>query len=168
MIVSTHKWDKRFLEQALKIAEWSKDPSTKVGCVVVNPESRSILCTGYNGLPRGIKDTTERLTDRNFKYHVTAHAEINAICNAARDGVSINGATVFSTWIPCCGHKDGLFPSCSSALIQVGIKRVVVPAMEIPERWKESFELSKELFEEAGVAFVTVDMDDTQCEEVTS
>ena len=49
------KWDVRFVELAMHIANWSKDPSTKVGCVVVG-EDREIRSTGFNGFPRGIKD----------------------------------------------------------------------------------------------------------------
>ena len=57
------KWDFRFIELARHIALWSKDPSTKVGCVVVG-EDREIRSTGFNGFPRGIDDNAERLLDR--------------------------------------------------------------------------------------------------------
>ena len=53
------KWEKRFYQMAELVASWSKDPSTKVGCVVVGPD-REIRSTGFNGLPRGIKDSDER------------------------------------------------------------------------------------------------------------
>ncbi len=152
------KWDNRFLKLAFNISEWSKDPSTKVGCVIVRPETRTILSTGYNGLPRGIKDTVARLSDQDFKYHVTTHAEINAICNAARDGVNINGADLYSTWVPCAGHDHGAFPSCASAIIQAGIKSVIVPVHIIPERWMKSFKMSQQLFKEAGVEYRTIEM----------
>jgi len=52
------KWTKRFLDMAAVVAEWSKDPSTKVGAVAVDPDSRAVLSTGYNGLPRGVEDYT--------------------------------------------------------------------------------------------------------------
>ena len=54
------KWDKRFLDLAKHISDWSKDPSTKVGCIVVG-EDREIRSTGFNGFPRGIEDKQERL-----------------------------------------------------------------------------------------------------------
>ena len=64
LILSTelmsNKWDLRFLELARHISDWSKDPSTKVGCVVVGPD-REIRSTGFNGFPRGIKDDDDRL-----------------------------------------------------------------------------------------------------------
>ena len=59
------KWDVRFLELAKQIASWSKDPSTQVGCVVVGPD-REIRSTGFNGLPRGIEDSEERLNNREM------------------------------------------------------------------------------------------------------
>ena len=61
------KWDVRFLELAKHISLWSKDPSTQVGCVVVGPD-REIRSTGFNGLPRGLEDTEERLNNREIKY----------------------------------------------------------------------------------------------------
>jgi len=80
------KWDVRFLELAKQIASWSKDPSTQVGCVVVGPD-REIRSTGFNGLPRGIEDTEERLNNREMKYPLICHAEENAIMHAARIGI---------------------------------------------------------------------------------
>ena len=83
----SEKWDGRFLSLATHISGWSKDPSTKVGCVVVGPD-REIRSTGFNGFPQGIADTDERLSDRNLKYPLICHAEENAIMHAARDGAS--------------------------------------------------------------------------------
>ena len=60
------KWDARFLDLAKHISDWSKDPSTKVGCVVVG-EDREVRSTGFNGFPRGIEDTAARLNDRSQK-----------------------------------------------------------------------------------------------------
>ena len=82
------KWDQRFLELAKQISTWSKDPSTQVGCVVVGPD-REIRSTGFNGLPRGIEDTSERLNNREIKYPMICHAEENAIMHAARTGISL-------------------------------------------------------------------------------
>jgi len=87
------KWDVRFLELALHISQWSKDPSTKVGCVVVGPD-REIRSTGFNGFPRGINDSIDRLSDREQKYPLICHAEENAIMHAARIGISLKGCRV--------------------------------------------------------------------------
>ena len=72
------KWDLRFLKLAEHISNWSKDPSTKVGCIIVG-EDREIRSTGFNGFPRGIEDSEERLNDRTQKYPLICHAEENAI-----------------------------------------------------------------------------------------
>ena len=145
----SNKWDIRFLELAKHISGWSKDPSTKVGCVVVG-EDREIRSTGFNGFPRGISDDNERLTDRNKKYPLICHAEENAIMHAARIGVSLKGSTAFVTWPPCS--------RCARSLIQAGIREVVYPSQkEIPERWIEDFTVSNGMLEEAGVLVRTID-----------
>ncbi len=145
----SQKWDLRFLNLASHIAEWSKDPSTQVGCVVVGPD-REIRSTGFNGLPRGIADTVERLGNRALKYPLICHAEENAIMHAARIGLALKGCTAFVTWPPCT--------RCARSLIQAGISTVVFPGpIEIPERWLEDFEISKALFHEAGVAVREID-----------
>ena len=54
------KWKKRFLKLSKEIAEWSKDPSTKVGALIIS-EDKNIISTGYNGFPRGIEDTAKKI-----------------------------------------------------------------------------------------------------------
>ena len=143
------KWDQRFIDLAFHLSGWSKDPSTKVGCVVVG-EDREIRSTGFNGFPRGISDDNERLTDRAKKYPLICHAEENAIMHAARIGVSLKGNTAFVTWPPCS--------RCARSLIQAGIREVVYPTpQEIPERWLEDFETSNGMLKAAGVLVRTVD-----------
>ena len=136
------KWDRRFLDLAAHIAGWSKDPSTQVGCVVVGPD-REIRSTGFNGLPRGIEDTLERLNTRELKYPLICHAEENAIMHAARIGVALKGCTAYVTWPPCT--------RCARSLVQAGVAEVVYPVVEVPERWSEDFELSRRLLHEAGM-----------------
>tara|TARA_B100001175_G_scaffold259268_1_gene227950 strand:- start:49 stop:486 length:438 start_codon:yes stop_codon:yes gene_type:complete len=137
------KWDIRFLELAKHISGWSKDPSTKVGCIVVG-EDREIRSTGFNGFPRGISDDNDRLTDREKKYPLICHAEENAIMHAARIGVSLKGSTAYVTWPPCS--------RCARSLIQAGIKEVVYStAEEVPERWLEDFNISTSMLKEANV-----------------
>ena len=139
----TSKWDIRFIELARHISGWSKDPSTKVGCVVVG-EDREIRSTGFNGFPRGIDDDAERLADREKKYPLICHAEENAIMHAARIGVSLKDSTAYVTWPPCS--------RCARSLIQAGIREVVYSSNEeIPERWLEDFEISTGMLAEANV-----------------
>ena len=139
----SEKWDKRFLDLATHISTWSKDPSTKVGCVVVG-EDREIRSTGFNGFPRGIKDDEERLADREQKYPLICHAEENAIMHAARTGISLKGNTAYVTWPPCS--------RCTRSLIQAGVSEVVYPAdINIPDRWQDDFATASAMMEEAGV-----------------
>lgn len=140
------KWHARFLALAYFISRWSKDPSTQVGAVIVQPRTRSIVSTGFNGLPRGIGDTPERLHDRDFKLASTVHAEVNAILHAARTGVVLEGCTLYCTWPPCC--------HCASAIIQAGIRQVVVPAGPVPERWRTSFDHGETMMREAGIEVI--------------
>ncbi len=134
----SEKWDQRFLDLAQHISTWSRDPSTKVGAVIVDSKKR-VVSVGYNGFPQGIKDD-DRLNDRTFKYSATVHGEINAILFAERD---LAGCTLY-TWPfqPCS--------NCAAIVIQSGIKRIVAPRNR-PERWRESMEAAAALFEEAGV-----------------
>jgi len=140
-------WNERFLNLATHISNWSKDPSTKVGCVVVGPD-REIRSTGFNGLPRGIEDNDERLNNREIKYPMICHAEENAIMHAARIGISLKDCTAYVTWPPCT--------RCARSLIQAGIITVIYPKdTEIPDRWISDFELSINMLKEAGIELKT-------------
>lgn len=147
--VGAEGWDLRFLELAKLLSTWSKDPSTKVGCVVVGPD-REVRSTGFNGFPRGIVDSEERLSNRELKYPLVCHAEENAVLHAARIGVSLKECVAYVyPWPPCT--------RCARALAQVGLKEVVYPkASVVPERWKDDFELSAMLLQEAGVLLRTI------------
>lgn len=147
----TSNWDLRFIGLAQHISTWSKDPSTKVGCVVVG-EDREIRSTGFNGFPRGINDDEERLTDREKKYPLICHAEENAIMHAARIGVSLKDSTAYVTWPPCS--------RCARSLIQAGIREIVYPETgKIPERWIEDFTISDSMLNEAGVAVRSIKLE---------
>ena len=140
-------WDKRFLQLAKHISEWSKDPSTQVGCVVVGPD-RELRSTGFNGLPRGIEDNEQRLNNREIKYPLICHAEENAIMHAARIGMSLKDCTAYVTWPPCT--------RCARSLIQAGISTIIYPKnIEIPERWLEDFNLSLNMLKEANIILKT-------------
>ena len=140
-------WDKRFLQLAKHISEWSKDPSTQVGCVVVGPD-RELRSTGFNGLPRGIEDNEQRLNNREIKYPLICHAEENAIMHAARIGISLKDCTAYVTWPPCT--------RCARSLIQAGISTIVYPKdIEIPDRWMEDFNLSLNMLKEANISLKT-------------
>jgi len=131
---------------AREIASWSKDPSTKVGVVLVEPGTKRVLSTGYNGLPRRLEDRDNRLQDREIRNRMTLHAEENAVLNAADAGISVRGAYAFVYGLPPCEH-------CALVLIQAGIAEVNynVSATKVPERWKRSCHAAFSYFGEAGV-----------------
>jgi dCMP deaminase len=142
------KWHQRFLSLADSIAMWSKDPSRGVGAVIVSP-MRQVLATGYNGLPRGFEDHNERL-QRPVKYDLIVHAEMNAIIQCARNGISPVGATMYSSFSPCI--------HCSLTIVQAGIAKVVTKQIDSgDEHWSDSIEKSLLLFEEVGIEYITLD-----------
>lgn len=141
VVSAQEKWDKRFLLLADHISTWSKDPSTKVGAVVVD-DKRRVVGVGYNGFPRGVDDAPRLYADRQAKYPRIVHAELNAVLSSA----VTEGATLYCTLLPCC--------ECAKAIIQAGIRTLVVPALEgepDPERWGDSVMIAWEMFEEAGI-----------------
>jgi dCMP deaminase len=143
------KWDQRFMRLAREISTWSKDPSSKIGAVIVDDERR-ILATGYNGFPRGIADTEERLDNKEEKYPRVIHAEMNAILAALYNGVSVKGATLYVWDLPVCAD-------CTKSVIQAGIRRIVMTYPEYaPEKWQKQWnELSKPMIEEVGNISIT-------------
>lgn len=132
------KWSVRFMELAEHVATWSKDPSTQVGCVIVDQQNR-VVSLGFNGFPRGVKDLDHRYTDKDIKYLFVAHAERNALDNAP---LSVEGCTLYSPLLPC--------NECAKSIIQKGIAKVVSyePDEDRPYlRW----DITKQMFKEAGV-----------------
>jgi len=148
MTVDEERWHQRFMKLALEVATWSKDPSTKVGCVLV--KEKRVLSTGYNGFPKNISDDLNRLANRECKYEITVHAEVNAVTSAALHGISTEGATAYVTFNPCS--------RCAAVLINAGISSVFSYAgASIPDRWLENFILASKLLAEANVNYQTID-----------
>ena len=145
-----------YMGAALLAAQRSKDPKTKVGCCIVDPDG-VILSTGYNGFPIGISDQQGNWTKIPDEFEATkhdyvVHSEINGILNAS--GKSLKGATIYTTLFPC--------KECAKAIIQSGIKKVVYLADTNTERFKTNF--SKMLFKETGVECSQFIIDPTQTE----
>ena len=121
------KWDARFMEMAWVISKWAScfQPNRKIGCVIV--KNKRIMTTGYNGAPAGVRTCVERGECLREKLGIPSgtkqeicyatHAEQNAIIQAARLGVSIDGATLYCTHQPC-----GI---CAKMIVNAGIARVV-------------------------------------------
>lgn len=145
MKITMTKWHNRWLELAGSIAQWSKDPSTKVGAVLFTPENTPVAF-GYNGLPRGLEDSDSRLQNRELKYKLTVHAEANALMNALRSGAAVSGNCLAVTTVPC--------PNCAAMIIQAGIKQVIFnsPTEDYISRW--DIETPLMMFKEAGVSVI--------------
>ena len=136
------KWDRRFLRIAEEVRTWSKDPGTKVGCVLV--QDRRMIASGYNGFPQTLSDSPSLYEDRDYKLAVTVHAEANAILNAAKNGAKTESCTAYVTFPPCS--------QCAAALIQAGVERVVCPnPADAPERWRASFMLANDMLYRSGI-----------------
>lgn len=119
------KWDLRGLERAAVNATYSKDPSTKVGAVLMRPD-KTFAGDGFNGFPAGLSDDPALYLDREYKNATVIHAEENAILNS-RDQ-SMHGYTLYVSGLPPCCH-------CASMIIQKGITRVVALNRMVPKRW---------------------------------
>lgn len=133
----SEKWDTRFLDLAERVGTWSKDPSTKVGAIIVRPD-RTIASLGFNGFPRHIKDEYE---DREHKLLRTVHAELNAILSAREP---VKGYHLYvSPLFPCA--------NCAAAIIQSGIKYVTARMGPPRLEWQKSFDAAADMFKEAAV-----------------
>ncbi len=143
------KWDKRFMDLTETIAKWSScyKIDRSIGAIIVR--NKRIITTGYNGAPSGIKSCKEKGECLRQKLGIPSgtrhelcyaiHAEQNAIIQAAKLGVSIDGATLYCTHQPCV--------ICSKMIVNAGIVRVVY-AHPYPD------DFSQEIFKEAGVELI--------------
>jgi dCMP deaminase len=138
-------WDRRFLKLVREVSSWSKDPSTQVGAIIVDPHHR-VVSLGFNGLPRGVHDLPDRLEQRETKLKMVIHAEENALLFASR---SVEGHTLYVWPLPCCAR-------CAAKVIQAGIARVVSLPSAHP-RLQEDFVLAAQMYSEAGVALELID-----------
>lgn len=143
--VNRPSWDDYFLELADAASKRATCNRGKSGCVIVR--DRQVLATGYVGSPAGLPHCDEvghllkkviqedgKVTEHCVR---TVHSEQNAICQAAKRGISIQGATVYTRMTPC--------RTCAMQLINCGIERVVC------ERKYQLAEESEKLFAEAGI-----------------
>jgi len=137
-----NKWRARYFKLAKEVAKWSKDPSSKIGAVIVG-EKGQIISQGYNGFPRGVSDSEDRYNHRPTKYRYVVHAEANAIYNAIHNGSAVCGSSIYVTGLPIC-HE------CAKIIIQCGITDVYMDT-EPCGNWSESGELALSLMNEAGL-----------------
>ena len=135
--MTSKSWDEYGMKLAEAAASKSEDPSTRVGCCILDQDQR-VRSTGFNGAPRGLDICGD---NRGERLLWTIHAEQNAIILAAQD---LRGSTLYSTLFPCS--------TCAKVIIQAGIVRVVAP-MDFPTRWADDFTLSKLMLDRAGVVY---------------
>ncbi len=138
-------WDDYFLELADAASKRATCDRGRSGCVIVR--DKQVLVTGYVGSPTGLPHCDDvghlirRITDENGETSEhclrTVHSEQNAICQAAKRGISIAGATIYTRMTPC--------RTCAMLLINCGIERVVC------ERKYHQGDESESMFAEAGV-----------------
>jgi len=138
------KWDRRFLDLADHVSQWSKDPSTKVGAVIVD-EKKRVVSVGYNGFPRGVVDDEERYYDRATKLLFVAHAERNALDNAP---LMVEGCTMYVPLLPCS--------ECAKSIIQKGIARVVTYKVK-RNGTGFNWDITLKMFKEAGIILELID-----------
>lgn len=137
-------WDIAFMRMAVTWSDRSKDPSSKVGAVIA--KGKDFISPGFNGFAKGVLDLPERLQNRDIKYALTLHAELNAILFSKRD---LAGTTLYCTHPPC--------ERCAAIICQTGISRVVYvePSEEFKSRWDLTW--TKVQFREANVLLESMD-----------
>lgn len=142
------------MEMAFSISKMSKDPSTKIGTVLVSPD-RASVSYGYNGFPKKIKDYAKIWNNREkspnsfSKYDLVIHSEENAILNAKRD---LNGWSIYVTHTPCL--------SCAKKIVQVGISNVFYCHSQDKVNMDLEFDKVGDLLNAAGIGFRQIPIED--------
>jgi len=138
-------WDHYFMDIAQVVAERANCSRRQIGSVIVC--DKRIISTGYNGTPKGIQNcfdggckrceqTTDKTSGTNLDYCICSHAEENAIVQAAKNGVSTENCTIYTTHLPCTG--------CAKMIINSGIVRCVA-SLDYPS------DLTTNMLKEAGI-----------------
>jgi dCMP deaminase len=144
VLINDEKWLYRFLDVATLISGWSKDPSSKIGAVIVD-HRRRIVSTGFNGFPIEVHDSDERYAIREIKYQMIMHAESNAIVHAGRD---LSSCALIVMSQPCV--------RCAAMIVQAGIRQVAFRNPAGDERmsrepWASESAATWAMFREANV-----------------
>lgn len=113
------EWDQYFMKIAETVALKSKDPSSKMGCVVVDKNKR-VVSLGYNGMIQGSDETKMTLSERPMKYYFAIHSEMNALIFAHQD---LSGCTVYNRVATC--------ENCLKYCLQAGITRFVYEELRV-------------------------------------
>ena len=143
-------WDKTFMDVARVMAARSKDRSSAIGAVIVDPSTKAIITTAYNGMPREVNDDVEKRHERPEKYLWFEHAERNAIFNAARLGHKTAGCDMYTCGLSPCSR-------CARAIIQAGILEIVIESWFVPKRWKDDMANAACMLFEAQIKMRCID-----------
>lgn len=119
MVDKQREWDEYFMKIAEAVATKSKDPSSKMGCVIVDANKR-VVSLGYNGMLQGADESKMTLSERPMKYYFAIHSEMNAILFAHQD---LTGCTVYNRVATC--------ENCLKYCLQAGIKRFVYKELRV-------------------------------------
>ena len=119
MSTSQKEWDEYFMKIAETVALKSKDPSSKMGCVIVDSNKR-VVSLGYNGLVQGADESKMTLKDRPMKYHFVIHSEMNALLFAESN---LAGCTIYNKTATC--------DNCLKHCLQAGIRRFVYEELRV-------------------------------------
>ncbi len=154
-------WHDYYLGLLEAVAAKSKDPSTKVGAIIVGPDNE-VRSTGFNGFPRGVREDISMRWERPWKYLWVAHAEDNAIANAARAGTSTNGCRLYVPFAPCS--------ECTKAIIGAGIVEVIYTDEykgSNPKKWADDQMIASAMAAEARVVLRKYEVDADVKEDLT-
>ena len=141
---------RELLKVAYEKAAESTNPSTQNGAILANGRG-DVVISAANPFPDGVAETPERLKEKALRYKFGVHAERNVVYKAAKAGIKTEGLTMICPWAACT--------DCAQAIIQSGIKRLVVhkQALDKSGHWEEEISLANEMLKEAGVAIVVYD-----------
>ena len=112
-------WDEYFMKIAKTVETKSKDPSTKIGCVIVDQNHR-VVSLGYNGMIQDADESKMTLSERPMKYYFAIHAEMNALIFAKQN---LEGCTIYGRVATC--------ENCLKYCLQAGIKRFVYEQLRV-------------------------------------
>ena len=143
----------KWISLAEELSENCIDPAVKIGCVLVKDDEE--LSTGWNRVTKGVEEIEARYVQRPAMYFWVEHAERIAVFSAARNGVSLAGATAYVNVTPCsvCSH-------CLRGLIEAGIVRIVGNTSKLESKGKTKTHkvVNQKMLDEAGVETITVSL----------
>lgn len=142
----SERWKDYFRQQLWIAQSMSKDANTQVGSLIIDTNSKVVVASGWNDLPRGVIHTPER-NERPLKYLYTCHSEQNCLMNALRLGQRVNGLTMLCS-LACCAQ-------CSASIVNSGIGEVVTPVPDFNHiSCGEQYTHSIAIMREGGVQWV--------------